>query len=558
MKRYLIQGLRAGRRTWETVDDADSEDRALLQALKRARLGQARYRVWDSAGTREVWSGSGREASIERWRTARPSGLVGANRRRRAMHRRNPRLSKRMQPLRENTMRLGDAMKWGRRLLDAGVGVHLWDGSGWEVAIRPDDGYSTPSGRAARGGRRYLAQGAGLIKTWPITVTSPTLKAGVWLTPATISHFLAHRSAGVASNPRVCPNPLCRMWQVVYKRKGKKTLSTGFATEKDANTFADFLRRQGKKVYGVSCRETQRNPRLNPARGRRRPGTVKVWCRLCGEWSRAKGPYRVPKAGPQRGKPLCDLCYRGFRSARRGGSPWAKNPRRSMSVLMNAPVETNARKAHDEIAAAFLAGRAKKVGPRYWTDGRLLRVWGNLVAEKRNGSIVLHDAGWRTKLTQAVLNTVLEGAGRMGYPYGRIYQKKFGWYVGTGTKDVPWTGSLVLAKAAAAANPLTRREAARILRHAKSQTAIAGRRRNKYPMDAAFQAGIAEGETRVVYHHGPRSARGVAGRVSWRTARASLGLRRNAARTKRVSANPHAGLKGLMSNSDAKKAMRFA
>lgn len=382
-ERYLIQGLRPKHRNWVTVDFANEENRALLNALRRARLGDVAYRVWDTHLVAPVWQGQGKDAKIDRWQGSRPSGLVGANRRTTML--RNPRLSARMMPLRENTMRLGDAMKWGRRLLDAGIGVHLWDGSGWEVDFKPDDAYSTPSGRAATGGRRYLAQGAGLIKTWPITLTAPRVAPGIWLTAAAVGHFLAHRKAGVASNPGSCRNPICK-----------------------------------------------KNPRREP------------YCRMCGKDKPHEGPFRTPKVGPSKGKLICDLCYRGWRSGRRSGEQWAQNrgTRRNSDT-----VAENARIAHEQIVSAFLAGRSKKIGPRYWTDGQLLRVWGNLVAKKEPGAVIIMDAGWRTLLTRNVLNTVLSHLGR-----GTIYQQKRQWYISTPTGKVTWPGEWTIPTGGAASN----------------------------------------------------------------------------------------------------------
>lgn len=62
----------------------------------------------------------------------------------------------------------------------------------------------------------------------------------------------------------------------------------------------------------------------NPGRGLR-PKRVGVYCRMCGEWDPRKGPYRTPKVGPKKGSVICDLCYRGWRSGRRAGEPWARN-----------------------------------------------------------------------------------------------------------------------------------------------------------------------------------------------------------------------------------------
>ena len=119
-----------------------------------------------------------------------------------------------------------------------------------------------------------------------------------------------------------------------------------------------------------------------------------------------------------------------------GGAKWAKN---------SSTVGENARIAHEEIVGAFLAGRPKKVGPRYWTDGKLLRVWGNLVAAKVPGGIELYDAGYRTLLTKNVLNTVLQHMGQ-----GTIWQQARRWYISTPSGKVEWTGSWTIPTGAAA------------------------------------------------------------------------------------------------------------
>lgn|SRR5574342_506158 len=362
---------------------------------------------------------------------------------------RNPRLSKKMHPLRENTMRLGDAMKYGRILLDAGIPIHLWDGSGWEIAFKPDDSYSTPSGRAASGGRRYLAKEAGLIKTWPITLLSEAIRPAAFIGVPAIRHFLAHRRAGVASNGRVCPNPLCKATARRNNGETLKDLDRKFYALQDkldalkkagqagSAQYMDILKemqvvgRERLRTSGLGS-HTLRNPRREP------------YCRMCGKDRRQDGPFRRPKVGPMKGKTICDECYRGWRSGRRGGSKWAMNRR----VRRNSDtVNDNARIQHEQIVEAFLSGRKKKVGPRYWTDGTLLRVWGNLVARRDPTGVELYDAGYRTLLTKNILNTVLRHLGQ-----GTIYQKARQWYISTTQGAKPWPGSWIVVTNSAAAN----------------------------------------------------------------------------------------------------------
>jgi hypothetical protein len=245
------------KRYWEAVTESDDRNRALLEALKRARVGNVAYRVWDRLERKEIWRGYGYGATIEEWKTARPTGLIGQNRRA-AMNkpakrwlyvedhqkrhigktfglpdvmarelrkkglyfsvtpggnyvrfhifgktgrvRRNPVLSHRMTPLRPNTMRLGDAMKYGRALLEAGYVIRLWDGSGWEVVIHPNDSMGTSSGKGPSGGRDYLARGAGMVKTWPITMVAYQGQRSLgWQTPGSIRRLLA--KGRVSANP---------------------------------------------------------------------------------------------------------------------------------------------------------------------------------------------------------------------------------------------------------------------------------------------------------------------------------------------------------------------
>jgi hypothetical protein len=510
-ERYLIQGIRPKHRNWVTIDYAHDLNRALLNALHRARLGNVTYRVWDTEKVEEVWRGTGQEATIEGWKATRPSGLVGANRRT-AMHR-NPRLSPKMMKLRENTMRLGDAMKWGRRLLDAGVRIHLWDGSGWEVDIRPDDSFSTSNGRSAAGGRAYLARGAGLIKTWPITLLAPEMKPGYWLTTAAISHYLAHRKMGVASNPRACANPLCKAPQKrsVARNAGAAPNVLVRGDRLPHNLQLEVLRRfiyrwtkdnsDRARVYhcpvckvpggdpngGVPCRQyhptmplqtdaqwlkehafhvTKDMSRLmhnrrhaepsymakeNPRRASGlRPKRVGIYCRMCGEWDPAKGPYKpATGAGWMTGKLACLDCRKGIAGLKRAKYDFVRHkmPGKRTTRRNQGDAGDNPRIAHEEIVGAFLAGRSKKIGPRYWTDGNLLRVWGNLVAKKVPGGVDIMDAGWRTLLTRNVLNTVLRHLGG-----GSIFQSKHQWYISTPQGKVAWPGEWTIPTGGAAAN----------------------------------------------------------------------------------------------------------
>jgi len=76
---------------------------------------------------------------------------------------------------------------------------------------------------------------------------------------------------------------------------------------------------------GTRMREHETTVRMNS--GHLRPKRAGIWCVMCGEWLRSKGPYHSMKVGPQKGRTICDLCYRGIRSGRRAGESWARNPK---------------------------------------------------------------------------------------------------------------------------------------------------------------------------------------------------------------------------------------
>lgn len=70
---------------------------------------------------------------------------------------------------------------------------------------------------------------------------------------------------------------------------------------------------------------TRRNPLLMTVMGN--PRNVKAHCVMCGERGPKGAPYHTPGYGGHvKGKVICDRCYRGLRSGRRAGEPWARNP----------------------------------------------------------------------------------------------------------------------------------------------------------------------------------------------------------------------------------------
>lgn len=79
--RYRVDAKRKGAKLWEEIGKTDDLNRALVDAVKRARLTElVTYRVWDFHGKKEVWQGCGKDAAVALWDMIRPKGLVGKNR----------------------------------------------------------------------------------------------------------------------------------------------------------------------------------------------------------------------------------------------------------------------------------------------------------------------------------------------------------------------------------------------------------------------------------------------------------------------------------------------
>lgn len=105
-----------------------------------------------------------------------------------------------------------------------------------------------------------------------------------------------------------------------------------------------------------------------------------------------------------------------------------------------------------QIVRAFLAGKKKSLGTgqrmgggygtRYTTDGTTLRVWGNVVSERRRGAVHITDAGWLTLLTRNVLNEIME---QLGVKV-RIYTKRGKWRIWNyeTKQEQDWQGRAVI------------------------------------------------------------------------------------------------------------------
>jgi len=309
----------------------------------------------------------------------------------------NPVLSKRMLPLRPNTMRLGEAMRYGKALLEAGHPIRVWDGSGWEVVIHPNDSMATSSGKGASGGRAYLARGAGMVKTWPITLIAYTgQQSHGWMTPGKIRRLIAKARVSANSGQDI---PTFYVMHVSVDGAGIHTRN--IALKRKAVALAQKL-------------QSKSDRRGNP-------------------WGYHYIVYREYPSG------RTDAIYR---TKSRASANWNGRGRGKHSALMNSHACANERAAHTSIVSAFMAGKSKSFGTspqypgtRYVTDGRALRVWGHVVAEKVPGGIRITDAGYQTLLTKNVLNTVLD---RLGW--SRISQMAHKWYLGS----KPWSGEAVI------------------------------------------------------------------------------------------------------------------
>jgi hypothetical protein len=182
-----------------------------------------------------------------------------------------------------------------------------------------------------------------------------------------------------------------------------------------------------------------------------------------------------------------------------------------------ARAKKNAAAGAEKVVIAFLEGRKARegrrpdymAGARYETDGKSLVQWGSVIAKKEGRSIAITDAGWRTKTTMAMLNSVLARVAANA----RIYQKSHEWFLSTPQGTKPWKGSAIINLDGATvegnrgkrANPLSRAEAARALRWAKGNIEY-GKMMRGLPRTAATSFGRARGIAGVVRVMGPKAA----------------------------------------------------
>jgi hypothetical protein len=89
------------------------------------------------------------------------------------------------------------------------------------------------------------------------------------------------------------------------------------------------------------------------------------------------------------------------------------------------------RKVSKEIAQAFMRGERKSIGNTK-TDGRIMLLYGNRIAEWREDGVYITNCGWRTMTTKDRLNAL---------PEVNIYQSGGNWYLNG--SDEPWDGNWV-------------------------------------------------------------------------------------------------------------------
>lgn len=87
------------------------------------------------------------------------------------------------------------------------------------------------------------------------------------------------------------------------------------------------------------------------------------------------------------------------------------------------------RKVTEQIVRAFRNGENKRIGNSETRNGMLF-LHGNKIAEYRNGSLWITNAGWQSNTTKERLNAL---------PNVRIHQKNWAWYL----NGIEWGGEWV-------------------------------------------------------------------------------------------------------------------
>lgn len=87
------------------------------------------------------------------------------------------------------------------------------------------------------------------------------------------------------------------------------------------------------------------------------------------------------------------------------------------------------RKVTTTIVSAFIAGNKMTVGNSS-TDGQVLLLHGNRIAEKREDGLYITNAGWQSNVTKERLNAL---------PNVSICQRNFDWFLNGAKWDGKWT-----------------------------------------------------------------------------------------------------------------------
>lgn len=90
------------------------------------------------------------------------------------------------------------------------------------------------------------------------------------------------------------------------------------------------------------------------------------------------------------------------------------------------------RKVEIEVITAFLNGESRRVGNTE-TDGRVLRLHGNVIAKQDGREVWITMAGWPTVTTRSRVNAVCQLAGSKS----RVFQHKHEQYVSMPAGEMP-------------------------------------------------------------------------------------------------------------------------
>lgn len=534
--RYLVQAHHP-KRYWEHIADHRDEDRALLDALRRARVGKVAYRVWDRKKGKEVWRGYGHGARVEKWATKKPEGLVGSNVRRfmAQIARRNPLTAQESQRLAGLLSEIGSVSRIGRAeakraRTSAELATVAADYNGGVEQLR----------------RLIGAEAVEHVEAdW---LSGP----GLWVKAVMVDR----KGRGMQPNPRRASGPppprLVRKVGTVPwdspEYQGYALMSDGQVWLYDRGTLkarigplAEFVAQvTGGRLRGTLLPGAAGNP---PRRYRYNLHSKKERERLAGDLLAQQGLFKgaVSKGRFDEATRILGWFQGVTAAAQASGAPrfyigrlrvvtrrldrmLPEHPRRVGPPP--EPWETNRGRARAK-------PRRLRCNPRSCRNRTHRHAWN--ADEDRNkdlGSIEWHK--------------IPKGALVVESEYAFTYHTTKGFYLVTwGSRDAR-QAQLHLKKMAREAwgkNPLTRREAADLLSQARGHIVRATRYRAAgEDAVAEYALGRAQGKASAVRQHGPRAA--------GRAARKLL--------ERQTRVNPHAGLTGLMNVREARRVERFS